>query len=279
MVGRSFKMEMQRSTLAFLAVLILTAVIICGCFQEKAPESGAQPTEEALEAGVQPSEEPLQTEAESSEEVPEFEAQPTEEAPEETTKESIQDILAKAETLGPMKYEVVANVSMTGLPPGFEMPPMPPVTMVAWQKRPYMRFDTISTNETTRMIIHPDAIYYYVESQDKYDRISVEELANMTMQKSLEEVSKEIREKMTLKVLGTVIIDGKLATVVEYSIPSGRTTVTQKLWIWNEKGIPLRSEVRLKGMSTTIEYKNFVLGDIPDEIFEVPEEKIIEYPA
>lgn len=191
------------------------------------------------------------------------------------TEESIQDILAKAETIDSVQYEVVSTTSMNGV--------TTTGAMKGWQKTPYMRFDSTTTGTTTKIIYHPDAMYVYDASKDKYSKKILEELAEKVSQKSFEEFSKEIKESETLKELGTETIDGKLTTIVEYSVTVGEAPITLKLWIWNEKGIPLKTEstVEMGEIVTTtkMEYKNFVFEDIPDSIFEVPEDKIIESSA
>ena len=193
----------------------------------------------------------------------------------ELAKESIQDILAKAENVGPVNYEVVSINSMTGLPQ--EM--ITEVTMKVWQKIPYMKIESTTVGTTTKMIVHPDATYFYDAAKDKYSKKTAEEMTAMVSQKPFEEFSRDIRESTTLKELGTEIIDGKLTTIVEYSVDVEGTPVKQKLWIWNEKGIPLKveSSISMEEIVTTtnMEYKNFVFEDIPDSVFEVPEDKII----
>jgi len=194
----------------------------------------------------------------------------------EIEKESVEDILAKAENIGPVQYEIVSTISMTGVPQ--EVTTI--VTMKVWQKMPYMRMDSTTAGTTTIMIVRPDAVYFYDASKDKYLKMTPEEMATKFTQKSFTELSKEIKESGTLKELGTEIIDGKLTTIIEYSITVEETIITQKLWIWNEKGVPLKAE-STTGMgeivtTTKMEYKNFVFEDIPDSVFEVPEDKIIK---
>lgn len=191
----------------------------------------------------------------------------------EIEKESVEDILAKAENIGPVQYEIISTVtSITGV--------TITVTMKVWQKIPYMRIDSTTAGTTTKMIVHPDAVYFYDASKDKYLKMTPEEMATKFIQKSFAELSTEIKESETLKELGTETIDGKLTTIIEYSITVGETIITQKLWIWNEKGIPLKAESTTEigetVTTTKMEYKNFVFEDIPDSVFEVPEDKIIK---
>jgi outer membrane lipoprotein-sorting protein len=190
--------------------------------------------------------------------------------------ENIQDILSKAKDIGSVKYEIVITNSMAGL--GQETPRT--MTMNVWQKYPNMRFESTTAATPTKMIVRSDAVYFYDGSRDKYIKMSAGQMVTGAKQKTLEELTEEIKESKTLKVLGTETIDGKLTTIAEVSFTSGGFPITEKLWIWNEKGIPLRTEITMKMgenvTTTNTEYRNFVFGDIPDSLFEVPSDKIIE---
>ena len=130
------------------------------------------------------------------------------------------------------------------------------------------------------MIIHPDAVYLYDASQDKYVKMTREAMSLQFTQKSFEELSKELRKNATLKELGSEVIQGKITTIIEYSITIEGTPILQKLWIWEEKGIPLKVETTSKIGGITLitkeEYKNFLFGDIPISVFKVPEDKIMK---
>ena len=187
------------------------------------------------------------------------------------TSESVKDILAKAGTIGPVRYEIVATTTTTGL-----VPQELSITenLEVWQKMPYMKSVFTDYRDTIIAIIHPDA-YYLCNAY-------VEECGNFTQQrrdsalKTFEELSKEMTENTTLKVLGTETVDGKSTTVIEYSFSTLGKSTTVKTWIWNEKGIPLKMEsvTETGNVVTTVntEYKNFVFEDIPDSMFELPYE-------
>ena len=188
---------------------------------------------------------------------------------ETSTTESIQDILTKAENIGPVHYEIIGVTSMkgTGLPQTNIS-----ITMEVWQKTPYIKIESTTANTTTKMIVHPDAVYLYDALQGKYVKMPS---SYPTSQKSFEELAEELKESTTLQELGTEIIEGKTTTIIEYSFATEGISTVQKLWIWNEKGIPLKTETTTEMgniVSTVImEYKNFVFEDIPDSTFEVTE--------
>lgn len=204
-------------------------------------------------------------------------------------KESIQDILAKAETVGPVKFDVVASeTSDVNLPTkNIEM-----ATAKIWLKKPYMKIDIKNltyinekkeivpvddANLVSSEIIHPDANYIYNVFTDMYDKIPF-----IFSPKLSGEILKKITENPTLKELGTTTYDGKLATIIEYSYTLKKDLITTKFWIWNEKGLPLKEESTFLDKDkniismTTNEYKNYIFEDIPDSIFEIPEDKIMD---
>jgi|GEM_PF-7130123 len=194
-------------------------------------------------------------------------------------KEAILRILAEAEKIGPVQYEMVVTMVIEAIP---GQPVRAGSTGKAWQKDHNVRIEmttkiegTTYTTDTT-MIIKPDGIYLYDSSRDKYEKITKEEMAEMYQDRSFEELAKEVKESIELKTLGTEIIDSKLATVVEYTLVFKDIVTTSKLWIWNEKGLPLKTVITTPPLVTiTMEFKNIIFGDIPDSLFEIPPEKIL----
>lgn len=201
-------------------------------------------------------------------------------------KEFIQELLAKTEEIGSMQYEAISVTSISDT----TQPKTVTVTMEVWQKGNKMKIKYSGGIEEggTTEIIHPGVVYFYDSSKDKYIK-TYEEMATssrlssrMTLiygQKSFEEISKELKESTDFKFLGTETINGKLCIVIEYSTIVKDILVTQKIWIWDEKGIPVKGIATFKTgeiIIIEIENKNFIFEDIPDSVFEVPEDKIIE---
>lgn len=208
---------------------------------------------------------------------------------------SIQSILAKAKNIGPVQFEII----YTYYPHSGEA--TKPSVKKCWQKPPNIKIMyKVGKDLVPREIIKSDVRYHYYKDFDIYEKISFETVAKSDEEKTFEELAKEIGGDKTLKVLGTEILDGKLATIVEVShvyegkikVPNQETFVktleTKKMWIWNEKGIPLKSVIDLqqeitengeqKSYTFRYEYiyKDFKFEDIPDSVFEVPRDKIRE---
>jgi hypothetical protein len=187
--------------------------------------------------------------------------------------ESIKDILAKAENIKSMQYDIIIDSGKYGTS-----------NAKAWEKPPYYKMEPEIAERGGSILLHQDVTYTRI-SKDKYRKITSKEMVRFVSLNSLIELSKEIAKNTTLKVLRGQVIDGKSTTLVETYVTffeaKGRSSIIEKLklWIWNDKGIPLRvvEETNTKDASyITREYKNFIFGDIPDNIFAVPQGATIE---
>lgn len=148
------------------------------------------------------------------------------------------------------------------------------ITTKVWQKMPYMRMESTTVGATTKIIQHPEAVYLYNSLKDKYIITTGEDMATTFTQKSLEELAKEIKESASLEVLESETINGKICTWIKRNYTVNEAPITVKQCIWNERGIPLKSESTILNTKTIIEYKNFIFEDIPNSTFEIPREKI-----
>lgn len=62
------------------------------------------------------------------------------------------------------------------------------------------------------------------------------------------------------------VFDGKDCIVYESNIDGS----SGKMWIWEEKGMPLRVETQSGQEKVVVEFLNFIIGDIDDSVFELP---------
>lgn len=53
-----------------------------------------------------------------------------------------------------------------------------------------------------------------------------------------------------------------------FEVSEGSNNV--KYWIWEEYGFPVKTEITADGQTTTVEYKNVKVEEIPDSMFEIP---------
>lgn len=188
-------------------------------------------------------------------------------------KRSIKGILAKSDNIDSVRYEVVQTLTSPTDSSGQEDLVIP---IRVWEKPPYAREESTMFEEPILMEIrHPDAVYRYDMLRDVYIRESISDIPQDDL---LTEILKQIKESTELKVIGTEIIDGEETTIIEYSYEKEIVSYTAKAWIWNKKGIPLKIEKssrtgKLFGMQIT-EIKNLVFENIPDSMFEIPQNKI-----
>jgi hypothetical protein len=85
---------------------------------------------------------------------------------------------------------------------------------------------------------------------------------------------KDVVNNQTMTEYETEIIEGKKATVFEYSIPLlDENYMSMTLWIWNEKGVPLKAciDMTMEEMNMTMDFRfyNYSFADIPDSTFSV----------
>jgi outer membrane lipoprotein-sorting protein len=118
------------------------------------------------------------------------------------------------------------------------------------------------------MIKRPDGVYVYNPVSQNYTK------TNATFSEiSLEEQSHALLTNVSFIEVGNETINGNATTIIQYTTNGPGNSGTVKVWIWNEKGIPIKSEISMVKGSTTLmtktEYVHFVFGDIPLSEFSV----------
>lgn len=188
--------------------------------------------------------------------------------------ESIETILAKAETIGSMYYEIAASINMSKY--GAQT-----ATIKIWQKTPYLKeqitglADGVAT--TISVVQRPEGTYIYDNAQGKYVLKTNAKPLSTPLVTSLQNLDidriKEFVNNQTLMNLETESIDGKTATIIQYTSPLGQNLMTIKMWIWNEKGVPLKAYIDMtmeeNNMTMDFNYGNYSFNDIPDSTFSV----------
>jgi len=172
---------------------------------------------------------------------------------------SIQDILSKAKTIESMKYNKITTMMNS------------PVnrTMTIWEKPPFMKINA-SMGEIYRVFIkRPDGFYIEAPDTHIFKRLNMSSFP----EDSLVNQSAMLLSDITYSIFGNQTIDGVATTILQYSnTTSGGSTIT-KVWIWNDKGIPIQTLVTVrmgdKTFITTMVMKNFDFSDIPDSEFSV----------
>jgi len=188
--------------------------------------------------------------------------------------ESIQTILTKAETIESMYYEITASINMSQF--GSQT-----ATVKIWQKTPYLKeqitgvADGVTT--TISVIQRPEGMYFYDTAQGKYVlKTKAQPLATSfvtSLQYLDTEQIKNFVNNHTSMNYETETIDGKTATVFQYTPFQGENVMTIKMWIWNEKGVPLKAYFTMtmeeSTMTMDFTFSNYSFSDIPDSTFSV----------
>lgn len=167
--------------------------------------------------------------------------------------ETLKEILGRAESIFSIRYDMITRA-----------PGAPPLTQKVWLKGNKMRMEMTAEGETTVYLINPDAgiAYLYMPAENMAMKIDFAEAPESPIQS----IEYERIEKYRPTIVGTETVDGKACIITEYIVEGTKT----KIWIWKEKGFPIRMEHTTPEGIMLIEYKNIKLVDIPDSLFELP---------
>ena len=185
--------------------------------------------------------------------------------------ESLQAILSKADSIRSLSYEIQGTITM----------PQYPTTTLAihvWQEKPYLKEDittqTMGISTTLIVIVRPEGTYVYNPTLGKYV-LTTDIPSYVTSLQYLDpKMIKDLLNNQTITDYDTEILDGKLATIVDYNIPViGENSLAVKIWIWNEKGLPLKATMtmHMEQITMTMEFlfSQYSFTDIPDNTFNV----------
>ncbi len=192
--------------------------------------------------------------------------------------ESIRDILAKAKNIGSVQYDRINSMSISTTTDALISKNS--TKMTVWQKLPSIRFDSfLPQGITMSVVVRPDGVFQHSSLTDEFIQSALPS-SDAVESQTIESISGSLEKDVGLRVMGTEVIEGVTTTVVSSSVTEDDVVIHTKTWIWNDKGIPIKSEAVSQATGDSImfvnvtEYKNFVFGDIPDSIFEIPPLKI-----
>lgn len=185
--------------------------------------------------------------------------------------ETIQDILSKAASIDSMYYEIALSMDMStyGSQTG---------TMKIWQKKPYFKEEitthTAGITTTITVIQQPNGTYLYEPLQGKYVLTTNIPSFATALQYLDPTMIKDLINNQSLADFETDIIDGKKATIIDYSLSiPGDNQIAIQTWIWNEKGVPLKAYIDMAmdefNMTMDFVFSNYSFNDIPDSTFDI----------
>ena len=185
--------------------------------------------------------------------------------------ETIQTILSKTETIESMYYEIDASIHISEF--GTQT-----ATIKIWQKTPYLKeqITSITDGITTSITViqRPEGIYMYSPEIGNYI-VATEEATTIatSLQYFDNELIKNYIINQTTTDFETETIEGKKATIIQYTPLQGEYPMTIKIWIWNERGVPLKAYIDTTMEDTTMmmdfKFNNYSFSDIPDSIFSM----------
>ena len=177
-------------------------------------------------------------------------------------KTTISDILAKAKDIGPVKYDSITTSLVNGTYTN--------LTKHIWEEQPYMKLNITGGPEYSVFIKRPEGVYMSIPGTNKFTKTN----SNSTFpEPSLIEQSNELLTNISYRIVDNETVDGHATTVLQYTVSKSGSSITTKEWIWNEKGIPLETQITIvlgtRTINTKIVNTNFVFGSIPLSEFDV----------
>jgi outer membrane lipoprotein-sorting protein len=179
---------------------------------------------------------------------------------EEPTETSLDKILSSAEQPTEFSYDmIITNTNGTEMASKFYM------------KDTKIRQESAILGQKTIMLGDSKGVMYtYNPVQNTAMKMNFQEsMEGDELEQDPYNILNEISESVTL--LGYEYIDEKRCAVVEYTISEDSITFTQKMWIWERYGMPIKIETTANEETSTIEYKNIETSGVDDSLFELPE--------
>jgi outer membrane lipoprotein-sorting protein len=180
--------------------------------------------------------------------------------------ESLQAILEKAIIIESVSYELEIVMTVADEPIQYKK-------MVIWEKEPFLKQqeDTTAGNITTTLLIikRAEGLYRYDDVLQTYEF----DPEGVVLHPTIIETVHDLIQNQTVTILGIESIDGMTTTVIQYTPRDMGNTTTKTLWIWKEKGVPVkeRSVTTTEELTVTIDttYMNYSFSDIPENVFSV----------
>ena len=150
--------------------------------------------------------------------------------------------------------------------------------MKIWQKKPYFKEEitthTAGITTTITVIQQPNGTYLYEPLQGKYVLTTNIPSFATALQYLDPTMIKDLINNQSLADFETDIIDGKKATIIDYSLSiPGDNQIAIQTWIWNEKGVPLKAYIDMAmdefNMTMDFVFSNYSFNDIPDSTFDI----------
>ena len=191
--------------------------------------------------------------------------------------ESLSDILEKGAKINAMQYDLI--ITMT-LKDGTKIVTTGKTWLEGSKTRIETKMKSAQGPPVEGIYINDGLVWYsytYMPQFGKYIELSGKSPGPTTPKDLIKEQRLQISN---VKTLGKEVVDGKSALVTEYTATVGGVTSTIKSWYWVEKGIPVKSQATTSEYVSVNEYKNVIIGDVEDSVFELlPDDMIVQIPG
>ena len=177
------------------------------------------------------------------------------------TNTSIQEILAKASSITSIKYDMVTTFLLNGTEKQNR-------NQTVWEKAPFMKINASTGSQYQVFIQQPSGNYTNINGTHKFTKINGPFPGISVIKQAT-----ALRSNITFRIVGNETFDGVATTLLQYSTTQSGGSTTTKLWIWDDKGIPIKTQVTVLMGSinfvTTTVIKNIDFSDIPDSEFSI----------
>ena len=129
-----------------------------------------------------------------------------------------------------------------------------------------IRLEVKSSRTKTITLIDGETMYSYIPSQNRAIKIVNKKARGMDV---LSDYGAYLKS-LDAEIVGSERVNGYDCDIYEFIDP--RLNMTSKVWLWKEKGFPIKVETTVPGGAITTLMKNVKVGiDIDDSEFILPE--------
>lgn len=134
--------------------------------------------------------------------------------------------------------------------------------MKTWEKPNRVRMETTEQGASVVILVNADTqtVFRFLPAQNIAQKMPYPSPARTAMQ------AVRALASLNTMVTGTEKLGGKDCMVVSFQAGDSQT----RMWLWQERGFPLRLEETALAGKTVVEYSNVDFAAIPDSTFELP---------
>lgn len=178
---------------------------------------------------------------------------------EETVKtdDSLKSIFGNAKDIKSVSYTMVTTVDGKQISKG-----------KMWIKENKMKMETSAEGMSVVLYMDGDkkVAYNYIPSEQMATKFDYAQAEAQTQNSPLDYSEEYNKDNLEYKVIGEETVNGYECKVLEIKDPEGDI----KVWASKEYGLPIKTESKVDGKLSTMEFSDIQVGDIPDSEFELP---------